>query len=56
MGNRSTEREMNTWPSTPPIHLATLILPRQDLDTRGQAPYGENLAFNGRTGKATPNG
>jgi len=29
-----------------PIHVATLILPAQDLDTRGQSTYGENLAFN----------
>jgi hypothetical protein len=29
-----------------PIHVATLILPRQDLDARGQSTYGENLAFN----------
>ncbi|HEX6037323.1 LodA/GoxA family CTQ-dependent oxidase [Longimicrobium sp.] len=31
---------------SPPIHVATLVLPRQDLDTRGQAEYGENLAIN----------
>ncbi len=29
-----------------PIHVATLILPRQDINMRGQAAYGENLAFN----------
>jgi len=29
-----------------PIHVATLILPQQDLDARGQSTYGENLAFN----------
>ena len=29
-----------------PIHVATLILPRQDLDVRGQSTYGEKLAFN----------
>jgi L-Lysine epsilon oxidase N-terminal/L-lysine epsilon oxidase C-terminal domain len=29
-----------------PVHVATLILPRQDLDARGQSTYGENLAFN----------
>jgi len=28
-----------------PVHVATLILPRQDLDQRGQAAYGENLSF-----------
>ena len=32
--------------TSPPIHVATLILPRQDLDARGQSTYGENLAFN----------
>ncbi|MEO1085300.1 MAG: catalase, partial [Acidobacteriota bacterium] len=31
---------------SPPIHVATLVLPRQDLDTRNQSTYGENLAFN----------
>ncbi len=29
-----------------PVHLATLILPQQDLGALGQAIYGENLAFN----------
>jgi hypothetical protein len=29
-----------------PIHVATLILPRQDVTARGQASYGDNLAFN----------
>jgi hypothetical protein len=29
-----------------PIHVATLILPRQDITALGQAAYGENLAFN----------
>lgn len=29
-----------------PIHVATLVLPRQDVKTLGQAEYGENLAFN----------
>ncbi len=28
------------------IHLADLVLPRQDIVQRGQAEYGENLAFN----------
>ncbi|WP_224367630.1 LodA/GoxA family CTQ-dependent oxidase [Hyalangium versicolor] len=31
---------------SPPIHVATLELPPQDLDTRGQDTYGENLAYN----------
>ena len=29
-----------------PIHVATLILPRQNVTALGQANYGENLAFN----------
>ncbi len=29
-----------------PVHVATLILPRQDIEALGQASYGENLAFN----------
>jgi hypothetical protein len=32
--------------ASPPVHVATLVLPRQDLDTRNQSEYGENLAFN----------
>ncbi|MGH8931256.1 MAG: LodA/GoxA family CTQ-dependent oxidase [Egibacteraceae bacterium] len=32
--------------ASPPIHVATLTLPRQDIDARGQAAYGENLALN----------
>ncbi len=32
--------------ASPPVHVATLILPQQDLSTRGQGAYGENLAFN----------
>jgi hypothetical protein len=31
---------------SPPMHVATLVLPAQELDTRGQAAYGENLAIN----------
>lgn len=36
------------WNETvsPPIHVATLILPRQDLAARGQNAYGEELSFN----------
>jgi L-Lysine epsilon oxidase N-terminal len=36
------------WPEqeSPFIHVATLILPRQDVRTRGQAEYGQSLAFN----------
>jgi hypothetical protein len=29
-----------------PVHVATLTLPVQDVSARGQAEYGENLAFN----------
>lgn len=29
-----------------PVHVATLILPRQDVDALGQASYGENLSYN----------
>jgi hypothetical protein len=29
-----------------PIRVATLTLPQQDIDGRGQSPYGENLAYN----------
>jgi len=29
-----------------PLHVATLVLPRQDISALGQANYGENLAFN----------
>lgn len=32
--------------ASPPIHVATLTLPLQDLATRSQSTYGENLAFN----------
>jgi hypothetical protein len=36
------------WSETasPPIHVATLVIPMQDLDERGQSAYGENLSFN----------
>ena len=32
--------------ASPPVHVATLVLPPQDLDARGQSAYGERLAFN----------
>lgn len=32
--------------ASPPVHVATLVLPAQDLGVRGQSTYGENLAFN----------
>lgn len=31
---------------SPPIHVATLILPAQDITARGQSNYGESLSFN----------
>lgn len=31
---------------SPPLHVATLILPQQDVVAVGQSSYGENLAFN----------
>jgi len=31
---------------SPPVHVATLVLPKQDPEAQGQASYGENLAFN----------
>ncbi len=31
---------------SPPVHVADLILPQQDIGARGQAAYGENLAYN----------
>ena len=36
------------WPESesPFVHVATLVLPQQDVCRRGQAEYGEALAFN----------
>jgi L-lysine epsilon oxidase-like protein len=31
---------------SPFVHVATLVLPRQDIGERGQGTYGENLAYN----------
>ena len=31
---------------SPPIHVADLIIPRQDIHSRGQDNYGENLSYN----------
>lgn len=39
--DQATVRWEGPW-----IQLATLVLPTQDITTRGQAEYGENLAFN----------
>ena len=42
------DKAMVPWSeeASPPIHVATLILPRQDITARGQSNYGETLAFN----------
>ena len=36
------------WPEdlSPPIHVADIVIPIQDISARGQAEYGENLAMN----------
>jgi len=36
------------WPEaeSPFIHIATLVLPRQDVQAKGQAEYGQGLAYN----------
>ena len=36
------------WPEqeSPFFHVATLVLPRQDVGARGQVEYGQSLAFN----------
>jgi hypothetical protein len=36
------------WPESesPFVHVATLVLPRQDVTVRGQAEYGQGLSFN----------
>jgi len=36
------------WPEdlSPPIHVADLVIPAQDIADRGQAAYGDNLAMN----------
>lgn len=36
------------WPESesPFIQVATLVIPRQDVEARGQAEYGQSLAFN----------
>lgn len=39
--DKATERWDSEW-----IHIADLVLPQQDILKRGQAEYGENLAFN----------
>lgn len=41
------DRATVRWDETlsPPIHMATITLPPQDVAARGQGTYGENLAF-----------
>ena len=43
-----TDQATVSWSEeeSPPIHVATLILPQQDITARGQAEYGETLSFN----------
>lgn len=47
-GMPDAEHATERWSekTSPPIHVATLILPRQDIQRRGQLSYGENLSFN----------
>ncbi|MDF2629599.1 MAG: hypothetical protein K0R39_3430 [Symbiobacteriaceae bacterium] len=47
-GTMPLDRATVRWSEqeSPPIHVATLVLPKQDISTLGQAAYGENLAFN----------
>lgn len=42
------DRAMVRWEESEsqPIHVATLIIPQQDITELGQPEYGENLAFN----------
>jgi L-lysine epsilon oxidase-like protein len=42
------DRATVRWSETEsvPVHVATLVLPAQDIGVRGQSAYGENLAFN----------
>jgi hypothetical protein len=42
------DRATVSWPEaeSPYVPIATLVLPRQDVGTRGQDEYGQGLAFN----------
>ena len=42
------DRATVRWSETvsPPVHVATLVIPMQNPDERGQSAYGENLSFN----------
>jgi hypothetical protein len=47
-GMPDAEHATEAWSeeASAPVHVATLILPQQDIQTEGQSDYGENLAFN----------
>ncbi len=47
-GMPNAEQATEPWSeeTSPPVHVATLILPQQDIQRRGQMSYGENLAYN----------
>ncbi len=47
-GMPNEEQATQPWSeeTSPPVHVATLILPRQDIQTPGQPAYGENLSYN----------
>ena len=42
------DRAMDVWSEdeSPFVHVATLVVPRQNILERGQAEYGQNLSFN----------
>ena len=47
-GDQPLDKATVRWEESvsPPVHVADLILPQQDITARGQAEYGENLAWN----------
>ncbi|THF47908.1 hypothetical protein E6C50_15865 [Flavobacterium supellecticarium] len=42
------DKAMTPWSETEskPVHIATLVIQKQDITNQGQAEYGENLSFN----------
>mgnify|MGYP005819086455 CR=1 FL=1 len=42
------DKAMVEWPEdlSPYVPVATLVIPRQDVEARGQSDYGQNLSFN----------
>src|SRR3546814_12705548 len=42
------DKAMVEWPEdeSPFVPVATLVIPRQDVEARGQSDYGQNLSFN----------